>query len=142
MAWYEQYVGKPWEAVPNPPVSYTCGELVRAVYRDVLSIDSAEILADALDTRSCILAMTPERYGLRPLVSGEMPKEFDVAFMLRAEMKDHVGIASQTMDGLMILHCQRGCGVTMDTVAELRGAGFRRMLWYRHTSFGVPECQK
>lgn len=133
-----QYIGKPWRAVPDPPHSYTCGELVRAVYRDRLGIDSAAILADALNMKSCIRAMNPSRYGLRPLHVDELPQEYDVVFLMRASMQDHVGIAVQTMDGLMILHCQQCVGVTLDSVAELRGVGFRQMSWYRHESIKGP----
>lgn len=140
MAWYEDYVGRPWQAVPCPPQSYTCGELVRAVYRDRLGIDSAAILADALNLRSCIRAMQPARYGLRPLRVGEQPQEYDVVFLMRASMQDHVGIAVQTGDGLMVMHCQQGVGVTLDSVAELRGAGFRHMAWYRHEQLGGKQC--
>ena len=141
MDWFATYIGKPWQAVPDPPHSYTCGELVRAVYRNRLGIDSPAILADALDTRSCIRAMRPERYGLRPLLADERPQEYDVVFLMRASMQDHVGLAVQTMDGLMVLHCQQCVGVTLDSVAELRGIGFRHMAWYRHINInGAVSC--
>lgn len=139
--WYENYVGKPWSGVPEPPHSYTCGELVRAVHRDQLGIDSAAILADAFKLKSCIRAMVPERYGLQPLQADQSPQEYDVVFLMRASMQDHVGIAVQTMDGLMILHCQQGAGVILNSIAELRGTGFRHMMWYRHKDItGATAC--
>ena len=137
MAWYEDYIGKPWCAVPCPPESYTCGELVRAVYRDRFGIETPEILADALNLKSCVKAMKdPKRYGLRPLRDDEQPQEYDAVFLMRAGMQDHIGVAIQTLDGLMVMHCQQDIGVTMDSPAELRGAGFRHICWYRHTAIG------
>ncbi|SBV91619.1 conserved hypothetical protein [uncultured Desulfovibrio sp.] len=140
-AWYEQYVGKPWKGIPNPPDSYTCGELARAVLRDQCGIDAPEILADAFSLRSCINAMrNPGYYGLRPLAPTEQPQQFDVVFLLRTTMQDHVGIAVDSLDGLMIMHCQQGPGVTMGSIAELHGLGFRHMLWHRHVALdrGTP----
>lgn len=144
IAWYENYIGKPWEGVPNPPHSYTCGELCRAVLWEQCGIDAPEILADAFSLRSCISAMrNPQYYGLRPLAAADHPRQYDIVYLLRATMQDHVGIAVETLDGLMIMHCQQGCGVTMDSVAELHGMGFRHMLWHRHTELdGVTPCQK
>ena len=141
IAWYEKYIGKPWEGVPNPPSSYTCGELARAVLREQCGIEAPEIVVDAFNRRSCINAMrNPNYYGLRPLGATERPQQYDIVYLLRATIQDHVGIAVDTLDGLMIMHCQQGCGVTMDSVAELRGMGFRHMIWHRHTALdrGTP----
>ena len=130
--WWKQYLGKPWEAVPNPPHSYTCGELLRAVHLEMFGIETAPILADALDLRDCIMAMKGERYGLRPLDTDEKPREFDSVFMARVKYVDHVGIGVQTTDGLLVLHCLRGAGVVLESPGELRGRGFRRLDWFRH----------
>lgn len=133
--WYEKYIGKPWEGVPNPPHSYTCGELARAVLREQCGIEAPEIVVDAFNRRSCINAMrNPQYYGLRPLGTNEQPQQYDIVYLLRSTMQDHVGITVDTVDGLMVMHCQQGCGVTMDSVAELHGIGFRHMLWHRHTA--------
>jgi cell wall-associated NlpC family hydrolase len=141
-AWYEKYLGKPWVAVPNPPESYTCGELVRAVYRDRLGIYMAAILADPMCLRECVQAMTPDRYGLRPLTQEEHPQEYDVVFFRRAKREDHVGIAVQTADGLMIMHCQQYAGVTLDSPAELLGMGMARSLhWFRHKEYKGEICR-
>lgn len=130
--WYESYIGKPWQAVPDPPDSFTCGELVRYIHKQLLGINCPEILADALNTRSCVRAMQPERYNLRQLEAQERPVEFDVVFLMRASMQDHVGIGVNTLDGLQILHCLQGAGVILNTMADLRGFGFRGQQWYRH----------
>jgi hypothetical protein len=130
--WWERYLGKPWRPQPEPPASYTCGELLRTVHRDLFGIEAAEILANPLSLRQCVEAMTPERFGLRPLTAGERPVEFDSVFMARVKYEDHCGIGAQTADGLLILHCQQGVGVVMDSQAELMGQGFRHLTWYRH----------
>lgn len=137
--WWDAYIGKPWAVVPNPPETYTCGELVRAVHRDVHKIDSACIEANAAILRECVAAMQPTRFGLRPLEDGESPQEFDVVFLMRATREDHVGIAAQTIEGLRILHCQQNVGVTMDSPAELRALGYRHMRWYRHEELLCPK---
>ena len=142
--WWERYMGKPWAAVPEPPQSYTCGELVRAVLRERCGIETPEVLANAAVLRECVAAMQPDRYGLRPLLAGEQPREYDVAFMMRASMQDHVGIGVTMPDGLVILHCQQGAGVTWDSPAELLGTGYRRICWYRHRALddGEVVCRR
>lgn len=139
--WHLAYLGKPWAAVPDPPQSYTCGELVRAVHRDMFGIDSPEILADPRILRECVAAMEPGRFGLRPLAADERPRQFDVAFMMRAQREDHVGIGCMTADGLLILHCMQGAGVILDSPGELRGTGVRRINWYRHKNIPERVCR-
>lgn len=129
--WWLKYLGRPWAAVPNPPASYTCGELLRAVYRDEFGVDTAHILADPLVLRDCVAAMVPERHGLYPLQPGQAPIEFDAVFMARVKYDNHVGIAAQTTEGLMVLHCMQGAGVVLESPGELAGRGFRRLHWYR-----------
>lgn len=132
--WHLVYQGRPWAGVPRPPESYTCGELLRAVHRDVLGIDTPPIPApDARVLRDCIASMTPGFYGLVPLPPGERPREFDVAFFARARDRDHCGMACMTADGLMILHCIQRSGVLLDSPAAMRGCyGFRDVGWFRH----------
>lgn len=141
MLWWEKYMGKPWSAIPNPPESYTCGELVRAVMRERCGIIMPEVLANAAVLRECVAAMQPARYGLRPLRDDECPREYDVAFFIRASLQDHVGIGVDTPDGIVIMHCQQGVGVTWDTPAELLGTGYRRICWYRHTAFDQEDTK-
>ena len=72
--WWERYMGKPWAAVPEPPQSYTCGELVRAILRERCGIETPEVLANAAVLRECVAAMQPDRYGLRPLLAVRLYK--------------------------------------------------------------------
>lgn len=132
--WHLAYLGKPWANVPRPPQSYTCGELVRAVHRDLLGIDSPPIpVPDAGVLRDCVAAMKPEIFGLAALPPGARPRELDVAFFARARDRDHCGIACATADGLMILHCLQREGVRLDSQADMRGVyGYRHVRWYRH----------
>ena len=128
--WFEEYLGRPWARVPEPPQSYTCGELCRAVLRERLGIETPLIHADAGILRECIENIgQPEAYGLVPV---EEPREFDLAFLIRGRMRDHVGIAVDTAEGLMILHCQQGSGVILQSPAEMLGTGWRRIEWFRH----------
>ena len=141
MDWYEEYIGLPWARVPRPPRSFSCGELVRHIHNVRLGIDMPDILADPGNLRQCIRDLcNPERYGLRPLASGEEGREYDVVYCLRADRQDHVGIAVSTGEGLRVLHCQQGSGVTLDNPAELLGTGARRLEWYRHHSRRDGPC--
>lgn len=131
--WWEKYLNKPWAAVPSPPQSYTCGELVRAVHRDHLGVDPAEILINAERLVDCLAEIgRPGHYGFRPLEAAESPRDFDCVFMARAAYDDHVGVATMTAEGPLILHCMKGAGVMLNSEAELRGQRFTRFTYYRH----------
>lgn len=131
-------MGKQWAAAPDNVNTFNCGELVRAVYRRQHQIDMACIEANAALLRECVRAMQPARFGLHPLAAGESPREFDVVFLMRAMREDHVGIAARTCEGLRVLHCQQGVGVTMDSPAELVAMGFKYLRWYRHEELTCP----
>lgn len=129
--WYEQYIGKPWVASPAPPVSFNCGELLRHVHKE-LGIETATIKADAISLRECVDNMRPEIFGLRALKEDESAQTFDCAFFARAKYEDHCGIAVETCDGLLILHCLQGVGVVLENAYEALARGFRDINWYRH----------
>lgn len=132
--WTDRYLGKPWEAVPSPPDSYNCGELLRAVYMDQFLFDTRGIDADAKSLRSCVKAFDPAFFGLGRLAEGERPREFDTVFMGRAKYVDHCGIVAETRDGLMILHCLQDLGVVLDTPWEAAAQGFEKIEYLRPTS--------
>jgi len=132
MRWYEEYVGKPWAQVPNPPHSFTCGELVKYIYKNRLGVDTPLIYADPSRLDQCIINLEqPEAYGLYPFEG--QPRPFDVAYLMRRVKRDHMGMAVRTAEGLMILHCMQTAGVILETEAELLGTtGARRIEWRRH----------
>lgn len=130
--WYEEFIGKPWKAVPVPPNSFTCGELVRYIYKHRLGIDTPDIVADPDSLRQCIENLSiPDAYGLIP-VQGD-PRPFDACYIMRHVRRDHIGVAVRTVEGIRILHCMRGVGVILESLAEIMGTtGCRRVEWYRH----------
>lgn len=132
--WWLVYLGKPWEAVPVIPKSYNCGELVRAVHSDMLGIDSPTIpIENAMSRIQCVKAMQPGIFGLEPLPEGAKPRMFDVAFLGRRTYLAHCGVAVETSEGLKILHCPESlAGVCLDSLPELRMAGFPAVRWFRH----------
>ena len=139
--WWKLYLGKPWAAIPNPPHSYTCGELGRCVLREQLGIEVPPILADPRILRDCVNNMgDPAFYDLVPVE--DSPREFDIAYLIRATRRDHLGIGAMTPDGLMILHCIRNAGVIMESPFEMLGTGFRKIKWYRHKKMGGTPCPK
>lgn len=135
--WYLPYLGKPWAANPRPPESYNCGELARAVYRDLLGIDTAIIpVANAYSRLQCVRAMKPEIFDLLPIPDGDAPQALDVCFLGRRSALSHCGLAAMTAEGLKVLHCpEAACGVSLDSLLELRLAGFPVVRWFRHKDF-------
>ena len=142
--WWAVYLGKPWRAVPTPPDSYNCGELVRAVHRDMLGIDSPAIpIADATSRMQCVRAMQPDFFGLEPLPHHVLPRAFDVAFLGRRTYLAHCGMVVETCEGLKILHCpESAAGVCLDSLAELRLSGFPAVRWFRHRQADAALRQK
>ncbi|MDR2892970.1 MAG: hypothetical protein LBV80_07800 [Deltaproteobacteria bacterium] len=133
MYWWESLLGRPWERVPNPPQSFTCGELVRYLMKEHLGIEMLPVYADAGVLRECVDNLNqPEMYGLEPVAADDKIQPFDIAFLARCKRFDHVGLAVPGPLGVMVMHCQQGIGVVCDTTAELNGAGFRRLEWFRH----------
>ncbi len=132
--WWLPYLGRPWAAKPEPPHSYNCGELVRAVHVDMVGIDSPTIPVNNAQSRlQCVKAMQPEMFGLLPLPEGEAPRSLDVAFLGRRTFLSHCGMAVETNEGLKVLHCpDTGFGVVLDSIAELRLSGFPQIRWFRH----------
>lgn len=130
-AWHDAYIGKPWAAVPSPPGSYNCGELLRAVHKDLFGFEADAIGVDASRLDDCVRAFDPGRFGLRHLRWGERPSEFDTVFFRRARYADHCGIAAMTADGLMVLHCLQSAGVVLESPMEALSRGFASLEWLR-----------
>jgi len=136
VTWYEQYIGRPWAAAPNPPESFNCGELLRYIHLKELNIETPSIEIDASSLKACVARMRPALFGLRPLAQGQRPSEYDCAFFARARYEDHCGIAVATVDGLLIMHCLQGVGVVLESEAESKKRGFHSITWCRHTARG------
>ena len=129
--WHEKYLGIPWAGVPHYPDSLSCGELCRVALREQAGIATPVIqVPDAKVLKDCLKALRPELYGFEP-VEGE-PQNLDVAWLGRRTMIDHVGLGVETPDGIMVLHCQQGSCVGLDSLAAVRALGYSRVLWYRH----------
>lgn len=139
--WHLAYLGKPWQARPEPPNSFNCGELVRFIYLERFGIRTAAIpVANAQSSLQCARAMLPEIFDLLPLSENTMPQEFDVCFMGRKTLMGHCGIAVETGAGLRIMHCpEASCGVTINSELELRYSGFPMIRWFRHKDFASAD---
>lgn len=133
--WYDEYIGKPWRAVPDPPESYTCGELCRHILQTRCGLNVPQILVDARDHRERVSGMKdPSRYALVPLPENCPPQEYDIVYFQRGLFQRHVGIAINTVEGVKIMHCVEGSGVITDTPGELLGTGTTKLHWYRHSA--------
>lgn len=130
--WWEQYIGKPWENIPNPPHTFNCGELVRYILKDRLGIDNPPIIADGDKLRECIANLSvPEAYGLMPF-EGD-PRPFDIVYLMRRVRRDHIALCVNSPQGLAFLHCVQGAGVVCETEFEMKcttNSAF--MEWRRH----------
>lgn len=128
-AWYEEYLGRPWAPVPNPPESFTCGELVRYVFKREFGFDALPVpVPDARNLRDCVKAMDPAYFGLVP-AEGRL-REMDAAFLMRRHLMDHCGLVVLPGDGVWILHCSQRGGVQLSSLGELEAEGyFRRTYW-------------
>lgn len=137
LAWLYKYLGKPWQAVPTPPESYNCGELVRAVYSNECGIELPAILIDdARNRRQCIEAMQPDSFGFLPLSLVGNHRDFDLILLGRKNQLSHCGLIVNTHEGERVLHCpDAACGVCLDSFLELKFAGFPLMSIYRHRNF-------
>lgn len=142
--WWLCYLGKPWAAVPTPPESYNCGELTRAVHRDLCDIDTPPIpITNAGSRLQCLRAMRPDFFGLEALPEEASPRALDVVFIGRGERLAHCGVAVETQEGLRIMHCPEAlCGVVLDSIPELRLAGFPRIRWFRHRDMDAAMQKK
>ena len=132
--WWLPSLGKPWVASPTPPESFTCGELVRYLYKTLCGIDTPAIpINNAASHLQCVRAMLPHVFSLEPIPDRIAPKQLDVAFLGSELHFHHCGIAVNTSEGLRIMHCiESPCGVVVDSLYELRMAGFPRVKWFRH----------
>ncbi|MDL2315659.1 hypothetical protein LJC59_01055 [Desulfovibrio sp. OttesenSCG-928-A18] len=98
-------------------------------------LEVPEILVDPLNTLQCVRAIgRPEYFGLRRLGSDEIPREYDVVYCAERNYQRHVGIAVDTIDGLMVMHCQQSTPVCLHPPAELLARVFKSMTWLRFTA--------
>jgi hypothetical protein len=132
MQWYDALLGKPWEAVADPPNSFTCGELCRWILTQRLGLEVRPILVDHTCFRECIHNMRDlASYNLFPFGGELWP--FDVGTMSRSgKYIDHMGVLVFVKNEVKVLHCHQGIGVSLDSPAQLLASGFRRITWHRH----------
>lgn len=140
--WYLEFLGKPWRGVPNPPLSFNCGELIRYIYRTFFDVSLVPIpIPDACNLRDVISVMVPGYFGFDDLGCNR-PKDFDCVFMSRRHIMDHCGMVVTTSEGIQILHCASPCGVVINTPLELKEEyGYSRLQYYRHPEVR-SKCQK
>ncbi len=133
--WHEAYLGKPWSGTPNPPETFSCGELLRYVYRQDSGYECLPIpVPDARNLRDCVEAMNPAYFGLVPVKDSVRDK--DAVFLSKRRLMDHCGLAVQTSEGLRILHCSQRGGVQLSTPLELRMQGWTGFSWWRRPANG------
>jgi hypothetical protein len=130
MHWAEHYIGIPWSATGDGPVSYHCWAFVRHIQkeyfgRDLPGIPNPEdVLAIARGFRD-----HPERQRWK-LVNA--PKDGDCVLMRQARYPIHVGVWLDTDNG-GVLHCSQEAGVAFQTLNSLALNGWSVEGFYRFT---------
>lgn len=130
--WWEKYIGKPWENIPDPPKTFNCGELIRYIYQTHFYLDIPPIQADGSKIRECLANLCqPEAYGLHPFEGPSRP--FDVVYLMRRVRRDHIALHIRTPQGPRFLHCVQGAGVVCESEFEMKATtGSNFMEWRRH----------
>ena len=134
MKWHEEYLGKPWQANPNPPESFNCGELLRYVYKKHFDYDAPILLADALDLRSCVRDVQNIQRYYSNMKKVTRAQDFDLAVLWRGIIPDHVGLYAAGS----ILHCRPNVGVFLDDAFTIESFGWRKIEYYRPE--GLTPC--
>lgn len=130
--WWEQYIGKPWADKPDPPHSFSCGELVRYILNGKFDLDIPPIQADPSKLRECLVDLAqPEAFGFMPFLGP--PRPYDVVYLMRRVRRDHVALCVNSRQGLAFLHCIQGQGVVCESEFEMKATtGSSFMEWRRH----------
>lgn len=124
--WAEAYIGKPWANGACGPDAYDCHGVVRAVYRDRLSIELPVVNVDALQPLSVRRAMRDYDYSGWQKIA--MPTQnFDVVEMSLAQRPHHVGVYLDCG----VLTSVEGSGVIFQSMASLRRHGWNVVACYR-----------
>jgi cell wall-associated NlpC family hydrolase len=124
----ERLLGKPWRVGAKGPDAYDCWGLVQHVERELAGRD----LCDASDPPTNVKQLA--RYvanhpAMRQWREVERPVHLGPVLLAHINHPFHVGVYLD-IDGGVLLHCQFGTGVTVDSLLALRHAGWRRMIFY------------
>ena len=127
MKWINRYIGRPWiNGVQD------CWWLVRQVYKDQLDIDLPQIVVDASDLKAVIRNMTqhPALNDWQPM---EAPEHLCLTFFSSRNNPTHVGVYLNYAGG-RILHTYKRAGCVLQSLVDIRFAGWTNPKYYRHKS--------
>ena len=144
-SWHEEFLGRPWEGVPHPPASFTCGELIRYVYKRDFGHNTLPVpVPDARDLKASLRAMEdgggkgPRYFDLVP--AAEPLRDKDTVVMKRRSFADHCGLlVLPPSGGRYVLHCSQRGGVQLSSFAELKAQGFTGFEFWRVPDGGGDE---
>ncbi len=130
--WHEEFLGRPWSGRPEPPSSFSCGELIRYVYRRDFGHECLPIpVPDARSLPDCLRAMRPGYFGLVPVPAGQ-ERNRDAVFLSRRRFMDHCGLLVVLPDGSRrVLHCAPRGGVQLASFGELKALGYTSWTFWR-----------
>lgn len=126
--WACNYIGDPWVKG-----EHECGHFFVKVQKEQFNLDVQVIDADALNTLSCVRALSGKHPEYVNWVSVGDPQEGDAVQMSHSKHPHHIGVWVEADDG-GVLHCCEGTGVTFSNPKTLRLAGWNIVSIKRHRS--------
>ena len=129
--WAEAYLtaGIRWHARPDGARRHHCWSFVRLLLARHYGIVVPEAFVNAADAAAVNAAFAGSgiKAGFMPVPA---PQDGDVVLMSGNGRATHCGLYLD-VDGGRVLHCERGVGVTIDSLASLAVNGWRNLEFWR-----------
>lgn len=129
--WAEAYLtaGIRWHARPDGERRHHCWSFVRLLLARHYRVEVAEAFVNAADAGAvnAEFVSSPIKAGFALMPS---PQDGDVVLMSGNGRATHCGLYLD-VDGGRVLHCERGVGVTVDSLASLAVNGWRNLEFWR-----------
>jgi hypothetical protein len=129
MHWSWKYVGKPWVKGARGPNAYDCFGLFLDAYKAVDGVELPDLgeLSKIAENRIIRDSAASDEWKRIDLPE----QELDAICMGRNDVIHHIGIWTEA-DGGRVIHSVEGSGVISQTLAQIMGAGYRTIQFYRH----------
>lgn len=126
--WAAPLIGRPYLRGAAGPDAFDCWGLVRHVFAVHHGIDMPVVNVASTEDQADAIRAAAQASGWRPVDAG-IPRDGDIALM-RGPLGRHVGVLVLADGHLRLLHSVERVGVCMQSLADVRSAGFSRpTLW-------------
>ena len=132
-----QLLGKPWISGARGPDSFDCWGVLFWIYSEHLRISVPEYPGiDASNAGLTETLMTEAAEG-DGWIALDAPMHVCTVTMSRTDRVGHVGMFLD-VDGGLVLHCQRGVGVVIHSISDLKHLlRFSQLGWFRPVNMPV-----